>query len=167
MFDLFIDIFLFQVTSKEYDQCHFEPFHFHSITRSVINCNTPLDLMKYTLNFRSYLPVPNGFEFRSNETYYFLSTSMNDRTQCFRLKIYVQDHRLSSSSFSKLFRNIFDLDRPSISSGTTSIHTYLFSQSVHDVSSSTRSQEIDRSVSSSIKDQRAKPTLHSSIDNSN
>lgn len=132
----------------------------------MINCNTPLDLIKYTLNFRSYLPVPNGFEFRSNETYYFLSISMNDRTQCFRLKIYVQDHRLSSL-FSKLFRNCVDLDRPSMAFGTTSIHTYLFSQSDHDVSSSTRSQEIDRSVSSSIKDQRAKPTLHSSIDNSN
>lgn len=49
--------------------------------------------MKYTLNFRSYLPIPNGFEFRSNQTYYFLSTSSNfNRQPCQRLKILVYDY---------------------------------------------------------------------------
>jgi len=47
--------------------------------------------MKYTLNFRSYLPIPNGLEFHSNRTYYFLSTSVTYQ-QCLRLKIIVHEN---------------------------------------------------------------------------
>lgn len=67
------------------------------MTRRVITCNSPYDVMKYTLNFRSYLPIPNGFEFRANQTYYFLSTSSTHH-HCSRLKILVHDYRKYTSS---------------------------------------------------------------------
>jgi len=70
------------------------------MTRRVITCNSPYDVMKYTLNFRSYLPIPNGFEFRPNQTYYFLSTSSSHQ-QCNKLKILVHDYRKCTSSLSR------------------------------------------------------------------
>ncbi len=72
------------------------------MTRRVITCNSPYDVMKYTLNFRSYLPIPNGFEFRPNQTYYFLSTSSSHQ-QCNKLQILVHDYRKYSSLLVFLF----------------------------------------------------------------
>jgi len=57
--------------------------------------------MKYTLNFRSYLPIPNGLEFRPNQTYYFLSTSSSHQ-QCNKVKILVQDYRKCTSLLCRL-----------------------------------------------------------------
>ena len=71
--------------------CSIEQFNTDPMTRLVIPCNSPYDVMKYTLNFRSYLPIPNGLEFHSNQTYYFLSTSTTHQ-QCNKLKIIVHDH---------------------------------------------------------------------------
>lgn len=83
---------LFQVTKDEYETCNIDLNNMDSITRLVIACNNPYDVMKYTLNFRSYLPIPNGLEFHSNETYYFLSTSSTDHP-CQKMKIIVHDYR--------------------------------------------------------------------------
>ena len=74
------------------------------MTRLVITCNSPYDVMKYTLNFRSYLPIPNGLEFHSNQTYYFLSTSSSHR-QCNKLKIVVHDY----SKYHKLHLRLDDI----------------------------------------------------------
>src|SRR5271170_3490859 len=71
--------------------CSIDQFNIDSMTRLVIACNSPYDVMKYTLNFRSYLPIPNGLEFHSNQTYYFLSTSSTHQ-QCNKLKIIVHDY---------------------------------------------------------------------------
>lgn len=85
---LFINL---QVTKHEYDLCNINQFNMNSMTRLIIACDSPNDVMKYTLNFRSYLPIPNGLEFHSNQTYYFLSTSRTNQ-QCNKLKIIVHDH---------------------------------------------------------------------------
>ncbi|CAF1186469.1 unnamed protein product [Rotaria sordida] len=90
---------IYRVTKNEYDMCSIDQYNIDSITRLVITCNRPYDVMKYTLNFRSYLPIPNGLEFHSNQTYYFLSTSSTHQ-QCDRLKIIVYDHNRASSSLS-------------------------------------------------------------------
>ncbi|CAF4582927.1 unnamed protein product, partial [Rotaria sp. Silwood2] len=82
---------IYRVTKNEYDMCSIDPYNIDSITRLVITCNSPYDIMKYTLNFRPYLPIPNGLEFHSNQTYYFLSTSLT-HPQCYRLKIIVHDY---------------------------------------------------------------------------
>ena len=74
--------------------CIIDPLNINPITRLVMTCNNPYDIMKYTLNFRSYLPIPNGLEFHANQTYYFLSTSSTHR-QCNRLKIIVHDYSKS------------------------------------------------------------------------
>ena len=97
-----------QVTEKEYQTCYLNQFSNDPLTRRVITCNSPYDVMKYTLNFRSYLPIPNGFEFRANQTYYFLSTSSNHQ-QCNKLQILVHDYRKCSSSL--LLASVF-LTRP-------------------------------------------------------
>jgi hypothetical protein len=82
--------------------CNIDQFNKDSMTRLVIECNSPYDVMKYTLNFRSYLPIPNGLEFHSNQTYYFLSTSTTNQ-QCNKLKIIVHDHSKYISSFSFIY----------------------------------------------------------------
>ena len=96
-----IIIFFFKVTENEFNKCNINQFGSDPLTRRVITCNSPYDVMKYTLNFRSYLPIPNGFEFRPNQTYYFLSTSSSHQ-QCSKLKILVHDYRKCTSSFSNL-----------------------------------------------------------------
>lgn len=73
--------------------CSIDQFHLAPATRIVITCNSPYDVMKYTLNFRSYLPIPNGLEFHPNQTYYFLSTSSSADQRCYKLKINVHDYR--------------------------------------------------------------------------
>ena len=73
-------ILIFKVSENEYQRCNINQFNSDPITRRVITCNSPYEVMKYTLNFRSYLPIPNGFEFRPNHTYYFLSTSSSHPT---------------------------------------------------------------------------------------
>jgi hypothetical protein len=88
----------FKVTENEYNKCNINQFGSDPLTRRVITCNSPYDVMKYTLNFRSYLPIPNGFEFRPNQTYYFLSTSSSHQ-QCNKLKILVHDYRKCTSSY--------------------------------------------------------------------
>ena len=93
---------LLQVTEKEYENCYLNQFSNDPLTRRVITCNSPYDVMKYTLNFRSYLPIPNGFEFRPNQTYYFLSTSSSHQ-QCNKLQILVHDYRKCSSSLFSRF----------------------------------------------------------------
>jgi hypothetical protein len=90
--------FNFQVTKNEYDKCNIDQYNMDSMTRLVIACNSPYDVMKYTLNFRSYLPIPNGLEFHSNQTYYFLSTSSTHQ-QCNKLKIIVHEYSKYTSSF--------------------------------------------------------------------
>ncbi|CAF4647799.1 unnamed protein product, partial [Rotaria sp. Silwood1] len=90
---------IYRVSKNEYDMCSIDQYNIDSITRLVITCNSPYDIMKYTLNFRSYLPIPNGLEFHSNQTYYFLSTSSTHR-QCYKLKIIVHDYYRASSSLS-------------------------------------------------------------------
>ena len=87
----------FQVTENEYNACNINQQSSEPMTRRVIMCNNPYEVTKYTLNFRSYLPIPNGFEFRPNQTYYFLSTSFNHQ-QCNKLRILVHDYRKCSSS---------------------------------------------------------------------
>jgi hypothetical protein len=79
--------------------CRIDQLNLDSMTRLVIACNSPYDVMKYTLNFRSYLPIPNGLEFHSNQTYYFLSIS-STHYRCHKLKIIVHDYRKYISSFS-------------------------------------------------------------------
>ncbi|CAM4872694.1 unnamed protein product [Rotaria socialis] len=91
---------IYRVTKREYDTCSIDHLNIESTTRLIITCNHPYDVMKYTLNFRSYLPIPNGLEFHPNRTYYFVSTSLTHR-QCNRLKIIVHDYNRASSSLSK------------------------------------------------------------------
>jgi len=96
---------IYRVTENEYKKCQMNQFGSDPMTRRVITCNSPYDVMKYTLNFRSYLPIPNGFEFRPNQTYYFLSTSSSHQ-QCNKLKILVHDyHRVSLPTSTKSFIN--------------------------------------------------------------
>ncbi|CAF2127500.1 unnamed protein product [Rotaria magnacalcarata] len=90
---------IYRVTKSEYDVCSIDHLNIESTTRLIVTCNNPYDVMKYTLNFRSYLPIPNGLEFHSNRTYYFLSTSSTHR-QCNKLKIIVHDYNRASSSLS-------------------------------------------------------------------
>jgi len=78
--------------------CSIYQLNTDSVTRLLIACNSPYDVMKYTLNFRSYLPIPNGLEFHSNKTYYFLSTSSTHQS-CNKLKIIVHDYSKYTSSF--------------------------------------------------------------------
>jgi hypothetical protein len=75
--------------------CRIDQFNTDPMTRIVITCNSPYDVMKYTFNFRSYLPIPNGLEFHSNKTYYFLSPTPS-RQPCYKLKIIVHDYRKNS-----------------------------------------------------------------------
>ncbi|CAF0963417.1 unnamed protein product [Adineta ricciae] len=89
---------IYRVSENEYQTCTINQYNNDPLTRRIITCNSPYDVMKYTLNFRSYLPIPNGFEFRPNQTYYFVSTS-SSHSQCNRLKIFVHDyHRVSMST---------------------------------------------------------------------
>ncbi|UJR21290.1 hypothetical protein I4U23_024382 [Adineta vaga] len=93
---------IYRVTKNEYDLCSIDQFNLDPTTRIIITCNSPYEVMKYTLNFRSYLPIPNGLEFHSNQTYYLLSTSTlsSSHQQCYKLKINVHDYQrtLASSS---------------------------------------------------------------------
>ncbi|CAF0833053.1 unnamed protein product [Didymodactylos carnosus] len=66
---------IYQVTENEYETCRIYSLGDNRLTRLVISCNSPHEIMKYTLNFREYLPIPNGFEFNAGHTYYFISTS--------------------------------------------------------------------------------------------
>lgn len=92
---------IYRVTEEEYRNCMITSYPSDTITRRVISCNSPYEIMKYTLNFRSYLPIPNGLEFRPNQTYYFLSTSTSHST-CSKLQILVHDyHRVPSASTSR------------------------------------------------------------------
>ncbi|CAF0784482.1 unnamed protein product [Adineta steineri] len=94
---------IYRVSENEYNQCNINQFNSEPTARRVITCNSPYDVMKYTLNFRSYLPIPNGFEFRPNQTYYFLSTSLSHQ-QCNKLKIFVHDYqRMSLSTSTKSY----------------------------------------------------------------
>lgn len=103
LFLVFIQTFIvasIQVTKNEYDMCNINQLNINPTTRILIACNSPYEVMKYTLNFRSYLPIPNGLEFHSNQTYYFLSTtsSLSSSNQpCYKLKINVHEHRKSNS----------------------------------------------------------------------
>jgi hypothetical protein len=96
---------IYRVTENEYQNCYLNQFGSDPLTRRVITCNSPYDVMKYTLNFRSYLPIPNGFEFRANQTYFFLSTSSSHQ-QCNKLQILVHDyHRATFSTSTKSITN--------------------------------------------------------------
>lgn len=95
---------IYRVTENEYEKCQLNQINPDPMTRRVITCNSPYDVMKYTLNFRAYLPIPNGFEFRANKTYYFLSTSLS-HSQCNKLQIRVHDYNrviISTSTKSSL-----------------------------------------------------------------
>ncbi|CAF1281942.1 unnamed protein product [Adineta steineri] len=83
---------IYRVAKSEYDMCTIDQLNTDPMTRALITCNSPYDVMKYTLNFRSYLPIPNGLEFHSNQTYYFLSTSLSHQP-CYKLKIIVHDYQ--------------------------------------------------------------------------
>ncbi|CAF2730508.1 unnamed protein product [Rotaria sp. Silwood2] len=120
-----MNIFL-KVTENEYQNCNINSFGNDPMTRRVITCNSPYDIMKYTLNFRSYLPIPNGFEFRPNQTYYFLSTSSSHYHQCNKLKIFVHDYyRMSISTTTLSFIN--DQERKPISFSHYSHHRHVSS----------------------------------------
>jgi len=103
---------IYHVTKDEYDMCNIDQFNIDSMTRLVIACNSPYDVMKYTLNVRSYLPIPNGLEFHSNQTYYFLSTSSTHQ-QCNKLKIIVHDYNRISSSINTV-SSISEQERKSL-----------------------------------------------------
>ena len=101
-FLVFIEIFTvdcIQVTKNEFDMCNIDQLNINPTTRILIACNSPYEVMKYTLNFRSYLPIPNGLEFHSNQTYYFLSTTsiLSLNQPCYKLKINVHEYRKSNS----------------------------------------------------------------------
>ncbi|CAF0819558.1 unnamed protein product [Rotaria sp. Silwood1] len=116
---------IFRVTENEYQNCKINLFGNDPMTRRVITCNSPYDIMKYTLNFRSYLPIPNGFEFRPNQTYYFLSTS-SSHYQCNKLKILVHDYyRMSIPTTTLSFIN--DQERKPISFSHYSHHRHVSS----------------------------------------
>ncbi|CAF0724284.1 unnamed protein product [Adineta ricciae] len=92
---------IYHVTKNEFDMCNIDQLNINPTTRILIACNSPYEVMKYTLNFRSYLPIPNGLEFHSNQTYYFLSTTsiLSLNQPCYKLKINVHEYqRISSSS---------------------------------------------------------------------
>lgn len=116
---------MFQVTQNEYENCHLNPFGTDPLTRRVISCNNPYDVMKYTLSFRAYLPVPNGFEFRPNHTYYFLSTSSTHH-QCSKLKILVYDHRKFTFLFSHLSSVSRDDNNVHVLPHCTSRHIHIY-----------------------------------------
>ncbi|CAF0874707.1 unnamed protein product [Adineta ricciae] len=92
---------IYHVTKNEFDMCNIDQLNVNPTTRILIACNSPYEVMKYTLNFRSYLPIPNGLEFHANQTYYFLSTTsiLSLNQPCYKLKINVHEYqRISSSS---------------------------------------------------------------------
>ncbi|CAF3366849.1 unnamed protein product [Rotaria socialis] len=141
---------IYRVTEIEYENCNINLFGNDPLTRRVITCNSPYDVMKYTLNFRSYLPIPNGFEFRPNQTYYFLSTSSSHHQQCNKLKILVHDyHRMSVSTSTQSFVN--DQERKPISFSHYS--HYRHGSSSSSIDKNDRS-DIHRPIVNAIKVQR-------------
>ena len=46
--------------------------------RTVAVCDSPSELMYFTITFRSFTPTPGGMEFLPGRNYYFISTSSSD-----------------------------------------------------------------------------------------
>lgn len=62
---------IYNVSKEEYEDCRIT----QPQPRVIAVCDSPHDLKYVTITFRSFSPTPGGLEFKSGQTYYFISTS--------------------------------------------------------------------------------------------
>lgn len=71
---------IYKVSSKhEFDNCIINPNNYETVP--ILKCDKPnaANLIKFTIYFVKYSPVPNALEFEEDKEYYFLSTSSGTR----------------------------------------------------------------------------------------
>jgi hypothetical protein len=71
---------IYKVSSRhEFDNCIINPNNYETVP--ILKCDKPnsVNLIKFTIYFVKYSPVPNALEFEEDKEYYFLSTSSGSR----------------------------------------------------------------------------------------